>query len=449
MPSQPPRSMPDPAGVFPGRARSAFRIRGRAPTADSRHTSSCSAERSAEHRLCCTATSQPRITIFTRSYPPAYLAGGGPAQSVFALVEALADEFKFSVITSALDDPAAGPMDSVEPSRWSKLGHAMIWYELRHRMPARKVIALLRETKPQLVYVNSIFDYRFATLPLLVTRMISTRIPVVLAPRGELSAGALTLKRTKKWLFVAAFRMLGLHRAVSWHASTSQERTEIERAFGTGVKSHIAMDLRTGITGGDESPDRDCLPHSDPNGCSLVFFSRIVPKKNLATVIKAIPLVQGNVRLSIAGPIEDARYWKKCLALLEDIGDTESVTYIGTIPPEDVTGFLGCFDLFVLPTLGENFGHVVLESLAAGTPVIVGRDTPWQQIETVGAGWLCDPASPQEVAGLIQRFLTLDEGARLRMRIAAHNVATEVLNDPDCINANRAMFQALIRGERA
>ena len=441
--------MPDRVRELPGRARSAFRIRGRAPTAGPSHDSSRSAERSAERQLCCAASSRPRITIFTRSYPPAYLAGGGPAQSVFALVEALADEFRFSVITSALDDPAAGPMDSVEPSRWGKFGHAMIWYELRHRMPTRKIITLLRETKPQLVYLNSIFDYRFATLPLLITRVISRRTPVVLAPRGELSAGALTLKRNKKLFFVVAFRMLGLHKAVRWHASTSQEKADIERAFGASVRSSIAIDLRTGISGGSESLNRDSLPHGDPDCCSLVFFSRIVPKKNLATVIKAMPLVRGNVRLSIAGPIEDEKYWAKCLALINEIGDPESVTYIGTVPPDNVAGFLSRFDLFVLPTLGENFGHVVLESLAAGTPVIVGRDTPWQQIETVGAGWMCDPASPEEVAGLIQGFLALDESARLHMRIAAHNVATEVLNDPDCINANRAMFRALIRGEHA
>jgi glycosyltransferase involved in cell wall biosynthesis len=367
---------------------------------------------------------------------------------VFALVEALADDFRFSVITSALDDPAAAPMDSVKPSQWSTFGNAMIWYELRHRIPARKVIALIRETKPQLVYLNSIFDYRFATLPLLVTRMISRRITVVLAPRGELSAGALTLKRNKKRFFVMIFRILGLHKAVSWHASTSQEKADIERAFGASVRSHIAIDLRTGISCGSESPNRGRLTHSEPNSCSMVFFSRIVPKKNLATLIKAMRLVQGNVHLSIAGPIEDGKYWAKCLALIDDIGDRESVTYIGTIPPDDVTGFLSRFDLFVLPTLGENFGHVVLESLAAGTPVIVGRDTPWQQIETVDAGWMCDPASPEEVAGLIQRFLALDESARLRMRIAARNVATEVLNDPHGVNANRAMFRALICDEQ-
>ena len=110
---------------------------------------------------------RPSITIFTRSYPPAYLKGG-PARSLFALVETLADDFAFSVITSALDDPAAGPMGSVEPNQWSAFGNAKTWYELKGRLPARRTAALLRETKPQLVYLNSLFDYRFAILPLLI-----------------------------------------------------------------------------------------------------------------------------------------------------------------------------------------------------------------------------------------------------------------------------------------
>ncbi|MGH3217616.1 MAG: glycosyltransferase family 4 protein [Streptosporangiaceae bacterium] len=362
---------------------------------------------------------------------------------MFALVESLAADFRFSVITSALDDPAAGPMDSVEPSRWSTFGHAATWYELRYRISARRTAALLRETKPQLVYLNSFFDYRFATLPLLITRLKSRRIPVVLAPRGELAAGALISKRKKKRFFIAAFRLLGLHKTVIWHVSTRQEKVEIERVFGASVRSHIAIDLRVGISCGSASQNRDCLPPRDPHGCSLVFFSRIVPKKNVATVLRAMPLVQGNVHLSIAGPIEDTKYWAECLALINEIGNPGLVTYVGTIPADSVVSFLSRFDLFVLPTLGENFGHVVLESLAAGTPVIVGRDAPWHQIETVGAGWTCDPASPEEVAELIQRFLALDGSTRSRMRVAAHNVASEILNDPGGIDANRAMFRAL------
>ena len=392
------------------------------------------------------AALRPSITIFTRSYPPAYLRGG-PARSLFALVETLAGDFGFSVITSALDDPTAGPMGSVEPNRWSAVGNAKIWYELSGRLSARRTAALLRKTKPQLVYLNSLFDYRFAILPLLIVRVISRKLPVILAPRGELSAGALALGRRKKHLFIVLFRLLGLHKAVSWHASTTQEKADIERLFGAGVRIHIAIDLRIGIS--LEYADRDYLPPRDPHNCSLVFFARIVPKKNIATAIRAMALVKGNIRLSVAGPIEDEKYWAECLELIDELDDPEMIKYVGAIPPDDVVSFLGGFDLFVFPTHGENFGHTVLESLAAGTPVIVGRDTPWRQIETAGAGWMCDPTSPEEVAALIQRFVALDAESRLRMRTAARGVAIEILNDPRGADANRAMFRALISGGTA
>ena len=96
-----------------------------------------------------------------------------------------------------------------------------------------------------------------------------------------------------------------------------------------------------------------------------MFFSRIVPKKNLATVIRAMPLVKGNIRLSIAGPVEDAKYWARCIELINDTDHTERIRYVGMVKADEVVSFLGGFDLLVLPTLSENFGHVVLESLAA------------------------------------------------------------------------------------
>ena len=168
-----------------------------------------------------------------------------------------------------------------------------------------------------------------------------------------------------------------------------------------------------------------------------------MPKKNVATVIRAIPLVKGKVCLSIAGPIEDAAYWSECLDLIDNIREQDTIRYVGTIPADGAISFLSRFDLFTFPTLGENFGHVVLESLAAGTPVIVGNDTPWHQIEAAGAGWICDPASPKAVAELIERFLALDDDARMRMRAAARDLARQVLNDSRGIDANRAMFHAL------
>lgn len=397
---------------------------------------------SAGRQIRQTASVKPRISVFTRSYPPAYLKGG-PARSLHALVEALAPEFRFSVVTSASDDSVTGLMKSIDLSKWSTFGCAAIWYERRRHMPVRIAVRLLKETKPQLIYLNSLFDYRFAVLPLLIARTMFRRVPIVLAPRGELSVGALALKRRKKRAFVAAFRWFKLHESVTWHASTDQEKADIERVFGSKVKSHVAIDLRTGLFGAGSTKDQ-CRRSCDAlQGLELVFLSRLVPKKNVAAVIRAMLLVKGKVQLSIAGPIEDRRYWNRCLELIKGIPDSKLIRYVGAIPADEVVSFLSRFDLFVLPTLGENFGHVVLESLVAGTPVIVGNDTPWHSIEASGAGWVCDPTSPVAIAELIERFLSLDNEDRERMRIAAHALAMEVLDDPSSVNANRSMFHAL------
>ncbi len=274
----------------------------------------------------------PTVMIFTRSYPPAYHRGG-PARSLHALVAALEEEFGFSVVTSAFDDPAAAPMSTVESDHWCKVGYASVWYESRRRMSPRKIAMLLRGVRPELVYLNSLFDFHFAILPLLTLRTVCRSVPILLAPRGELSSGALRLKNTKKRAFIAAFRLLGLHKSLTWHASTDQEKDDIERAFGPSVRSHIAINLRTGLLHDVNKRAQISRQDDTERADSLVFFSRITPKKNLAMLLRAMPLVKRDVHLSIAGPIADARYWKHCLKLIKDMPAPGSVSYAGVIRP--------------------------------------------------------------------------------------------------------------------
>src|SRR4029453_2382666 len=47
-------------------------------------------------------------------------------------------------------------------------------------------------------------------------------------------------------------------------------------------------------------------------------------------------------------------------------------------------------DLFVLPTLNENFAITVAEALAAATPVIATKGAPWRALQTEGGGWWID-----------------------------------------------------------
>jgi glycosyltransferase involved in cell wall biosynthesis len=77
----------------------------------------------------------------------------------------------------------------------------------------------------------------------------------------------------------------------------------------------------------------------------------------------------------------------RCEALLVNMPVNCKVTYRGAISHELVNETLTEYDFFVLPTLGENFGHAIFESLSAGIPVLISDQTPWRHLAQQQAGW--------------------------------------------------------------
>jgi glycosyltransferase involved in cell wall biosynthesis len=64
-----------------------------------------------------------------------------------------------------------------------------------------------------------------------------------------------------------------------------------------------------------------------------------------------------------------------------------TVRYAGDAAHRDLQRRLSNYDLVVLPTLGENFGHIVVEAWAAGCPVLVSDRTRWRHLAASGVGW--------------------------------------------------------------
>ena len=193
--------------------------------------------RSKAHTVETLATTELRWR--SRFFPPAYL-GGGPARSLEALLEKLGSEFSFFIVASAYEPSSARIMRAVDPDTWRPFGQGNVWYATTR---SRNIGTLLRNVDPDVVYLNSLFDVRFSGIPLMYFRIARTGVPVLLAPRGELSPGALRLKRPRKRAFLLIFRLLRLHRYVEWQASSDLEGSHIRERFGKRVTVHLAPPL--------------------------------------------------------------------------------------------------------------------------------------------------------------------------------------------------------------
>jgi glycosyltransferase involved in cell wall biosynthesis len=106
--------------------------------------------------------------------------------------------------------------------------------------------------------------------------------------------------------------------------------------------------------------------------------------KNLDFLIKVLNLIDKKykINLNIYGSIDDQKYWIYCLSLLKNLPNNIKAIYHGEVKPELVRFKFDQNDVFVLPTRGENFGHVILESLSTYTPIILSDNTPWIDAES-------------------------------------------------------------------
>lgn len=90
------------------------------------------------------------------------------------------------------------------------------------------------------------------------------------------------------------------------------------------------------------------------------------------------------------------------------------VHFVGWIYDKDKWNLIKESDIFVLPTYSENFGIVIAEALACGTPVITTKGAPWQDLETWNCGWWIE-RDVDSLVGALKEFLKLDEFELERM----------------------------------
>jgi glycosyltransferase involved in cell wall biosynthesis len=207
-------------------------------------------------------------------------------------------------------------------------------------------------------------------------------VPFAVSPRGMLASAALEFSKVPKRLFWHAIQHSALKRVTFFHATSAEEIEDIRRA---GLRAPVAL-----IPNGIDLPATTPLPDSsDP--FTVLHLGRLHPKKGTDRLVAAWSRLEDQFpewRLRIVGPSEIG--YAEALAAQIARAGLKRVVIEGPLFGDAKLKAYSSAELFVLPTLNENFGLVVAEALANGTPVISTKGAPWMGLRAERCGWWID-----------------------------------------------------------
>ena len=238
--------------------------------------------------------------------------------------------------------------------------------------------ALLKELRPDVVHINGCWQPQLAFFQWAAQ---SLQIPVVLSPHGMLEPWI--VKRhywTRKWPAIQLYQRGLVKRADYLHATADTEKDNLLRlgwnASITVIPNAVSI---------EELP----LKENWKIKRRIVFMSRLHVKKGLELLFEALSHLKPDLdsyEVIIAGEGEPD-YVETLKKVALSFGLSEVVRFVGGVYGAEKVSLLQSADFFVLPTYSENFGIVVAEALACGTPVITTHGTPWNELEENECGW--------------------------------------------------------------
>ena len=374
------------------------------------------------------ALNKPHILICIDWFLPGYKAGG-PIRSIAHMTEQL--PFRFSVITSIFDHNSTEPYPHVTPGEWQKYNaNTAVLYLDPSAIDKDIYKQQIQNLNPDFIYCNSLFSPNFALTPIKAAREMGLRDKVVLAPRGMLKSGALKVKAGKKRVFLLLSRWLGWFKGISWHATNEQEASEIKKHYGIKSKIHVAPNLPASLVGQVELTERK-------ETLKLVTVARVSQEKNILGAAQILIEQEGPVEWHVFGVLQDQAYFREVQSVCSKKVDL-NVTFHGDIPPTEIDRSLKKGHFFFLPTLGENYGHAIVEAFVRGIPVITSDKTPWRNLSDFGCGW--DIPLDGNWKDAIAKAKNMDQESYAEMRSKALAYAQIHVHSNEAIQSYRAIF---------
>jgi len=274
--------------------------------------------------------------------------------------------------------------------------------------------------------------------------------PYVVTIHGMLDDWSMAQRSLKKRLFLALAGRRFLESAAMVHFTAEQERAQAIRWIPAAAARTAVIPLVFELGPYDNLPGpelaREAFPPCGGDEPTVLFLSRLHHKKGVELLIDAAAVLHDRGRrfqLLIAGPGDDA--YRATLAVrAESLGLAERVHFLGMVRDQLKLSLYQAADVFVLPTQQENFGFVLVEALACGTPVLTTKGTDiWEEIEQ--AGGVIVPREAGLLAETMGRLLD-DDALREELGPRGRSYIYKWLSHDRVVGQYEELYSTVVRG---
>lgn len=300
-----------------------------------------------------------------------------------------------------------------------KLDNCQIHYiegDIKHLIRMKKQFCkLLDEINPDIVHINGCWMLQCSLTIFWAKRK---GYPVVLSPHGMLEPWDIKKNYwTKKLPALLLYQKRSIEICDCLIATSENEKNNLLRL---SYNKNVTIVPNGIITNGIE-----CKKTWKENK-KILFLALYRKNKGIDLLMQSIAQIKNKLygwKVIIAGI--EADYTINDLNIMaKSYGIEEIVNITGPLFGENKWQAYKNADVFILPTLNENFGIVIAESYLCGTPVITTKGAPWKLIEEYHCGWWVD-RNIENISNAILEFLATSPEERMQMGLKGAKIVTE------------------------